>query len=76
MPTPLIATGSVPVVPHRDASFIERISLRAGLALVAWSRRAERRGSREQLAELHERRREADRLRTELQRDLMLARNL
>ncbi|WP_448002599.1 hypothetical protein [Agromyces bauzanensis] len=76
MATPLIATGSVPVVPHRDASFVERISLRAGLALVAWSRRAEQRGSREHLAELHERRREAERLRTELQRDLMLARHI
>lgn len=74
MATPLIETGSVPVVPHRDATLVERISLRAGLALVAWSRRAEQRNSREHLAELHERRVEAERLRTELQRQVMLTR--
>lgn len=74
MATPLIETGSMPVVSHRDATLVERISLRAGLALVAWSRRAEQRNSREHLAELHERRVEAERLRTELQRQVMLTR--
>lgn len=74
MATPLIATGSVPVAPHRDATLVERISRRVGLALIEWSRAAEHRRSREHLAELHERRREAERLRTELQRELMLTR--
>ncbi|MDF2573618.1 MAG: hypothetical protein K0S05_530 [Agromyces sp.] len=74
MATPLIATGSVPVVPNRDATLVERISRRVGLALLEWSRTAELRRSREHLAELHERRVEAERLRTELQRQVILTR--
>lgn len=65
MNTALIATGPASVRPIRHTPLIERISRRMGLALVAWSQRAEHRRSREYLAELHERRQEAERLRAE-----------
>ena len=65
MNTALIATGPASVRPIRHTPLIERISRRMGLALVAWSHRAEHRRSREYLAELHERRQEAERLRAE-----------
>ncbi len=74
MDTALIASGSASIRPRRQSTLLERISRRAGLALVAWSRGAEQRHSREYLAELHERRREAERLREERFRDVALAR--
>ncbi|WP_448808402.1 hypothetical protein [Agromyces bauzanensis] len=74
MATPFIAVGAASVAPHRDATLVERLTRRVGLALLEWSRTVELRRSREHLAELHERRLEAERLRTELQREVMLAR--
>jgi hypothetical protein len=47
---------------------------RAGVALVTWSRAAEQRHTREQLAELHERQQMAERLREERFRDVALSR--
>jgi hypothetical protein len=74
MNTALTAAGGVTVRPHRDSTFIERMARRTGVALVAWSRAAKQRQSREQLAELHERRLEAARLREECFRDVYLSR--
>ncbi len=48
------------------------LAQRTGLRLVEWSRSAEQRHSREYLAELHERRRDAQRLRDERYRDRAL----
>jgi hypothetical protein len=74
MNTALIASGPASVRPIHPTPLIERISRRAGLALVAWSHRAEHRRSREYLAELHERRQEAERLRDELVRSVAVTR--
>ena len=74
MDTAVIASGPASVSPIRHLPLVERISRRAGLALVAWSHRAEHRRSREYLAELHERRQEAERLRGELVRNVTLSR--
>lgn len=74
MNTALTAAGGVTVRPHRDSPLVERVARRAGVALVAWSRGVEQRHSREQLAELHERRLEAARLREERFRDVTLSR--
>ena len=76
MDTALIASGTASVRPTGHETLVERISRRAGLALVAWSRRAGHRRSREYLAELHERRQEAERLRGELTRNVTVARML
>lgn len=76
MDTALIASGQASVGPIRHMPLVERISRRTGLALVAWSHRAEQRRGREYLAELHERRQEAERLRGEVARDVALARLL
>jgi hypothetical protein len=69
-----LTAGSVPANAIGGATLLERISRRTGLALLAWSRTVEHRRSREYLAELHERRREAERLRDEMRRDIHLAR--
>ena len=75
MNTAFIATGTASVRPRpRRHSTIFGQMTRAGLALVAWSRGAEQSYSREELAYLHERRREAERLREERFRDVALAR--
>jgi hypothetical protein len=76
MDTAVIASGPASVRPIRHTPLVERISRRAGLALVAWSHRAEHRRGREYLAELHERRQEAERLRGEVVRSVTLARLL
>jgi hypothetical protein len=58
MNTALIGAGHVSVRPIGHSTLVQRIS-RTGLALVAWSRsrsRGAERYSREELAELHERR--------------------
>ena len=65
MNTAIVGAGHVSVRPVGHASFFQRISRRAGLALVAWSRGAEQRHTREELAELHERRLVAEQLRAE-----------
>ena len=74
MDTALISSGPASVSPIRHLPLFERISRRAGLALVAWSHRAEQHRGREYLAELHERRQEAERLRGELVRNVTLTR--
>jgi hypothetical protein len=74
MNTALIASGPASVRPIRHMPLIERISRSTGLALVAWSHRAEQRRSREYLAELHERRQEAERLRAERFRAVAVSR--
>ena len=74
MDTALIASGPASVSPIRHSTLVERISQRVGLAFGGWSRGAEERHSREYLAELHERRQEAERLRGELVRNVTLSR--
>jgi hypothetical protein len=74
MDTALIASGPASVRPMPHTTLLERISRRAGLALVAWSQRAEHRRSREYLAEQHERRVVAERLREERFREVALGR--
>ncbi|RZS68658.1 hypothetical protein EV187_1092 [Agromyces ramosus] len=74
MNTALVGAGHVTVRPIGHSTLLQRISRRAGLALVAWSRGAEQRHSREELAELHERRQEAERLREERFRNVAMAR--
>jgi hypothetical protein len=78
MDTAFTASGSSPAsAPALEGStLLERISRRSGLALLAWSRMVEHRHSREYLAELHERRQEAERLREERFRDVALSRLL
>jgi hypothetical protein len=72
MNTAVIAPGTASR-PIRPSTLAERFLRRAGLAF-AWSRTARRPQSREELAVLHERRREAERLREENFRDITLAR--
>ena len=74
MNTALVGAGHVTVRPIGHSTLLQRISRRAGLALVALSRGAEQRYSREELAELHERRQEAERLREERFRNVAMAR--
>ena len=74
MDTALIAPRLASVRPAGHATLVERISRRVGLALIEWSRGAEQRRSREHLAELHERRQEAERLHEERFREVALAR--
>jgi hypothetical protein len=76
MDTAFIASGPASVRRAGHATLVERISRRVGLALVEWSRRAEQRRSHEYLAELYERRQEAERLREERFRDVALSRLL
>ncbi len=79
MNTALVGAGHVSVRPVGHSTLVQRIS-RTGLALVAWSRsgsRSRSRGaeySREELAELHERRLVAERLREERFRAVALGR--
>ena len=74
MNTALIGAGHVSVRPVGHANLFQRISRSAGLALVALSRSAEQRHSREELAELHERRLVAEQLREERFRAVALGR--
>jgi hypothetical protein len=74
MNTALIGAAHVSVGPVGHSTLFQRISRRAGLALLACSRGAERRHSREELAELHERRLVAERLREERFRAVALGR--
>ena len=70
--------GTAGVVPTGGDSLLRRISRRV-LALLAWSRSAEQRRAaptREELAELHERRMVAAQLREERFRAVALARLL
>jgi hypothetical protein len=76
MDTAFIAPGPASVRPAGYTTLVERISHRVGLALIEWSRGAEQRRSREYLAELHERRQKAERLRGEVVRNVTLARLL
>ena len=81
MNTALVGAGHVSVRPVGHSTLVQRISRRTGLALVAWSRsrsrsrsRGAERYSREELAELHERRLVADQLREERFRAVALGR--
>ena len=76
MNTALIAPEPVSTRPIGISTVSERFRRRAELVL-AWRRRpAERRSSREELAQLHERRQEAARLREETFRNVTFARML
>lgn len=68
------AAGSAGSTTLEGSTLLERLSRRTGLALLAFRRAGERRRSREHLVELHERRREAARLRDERFRDVTLTR--
>ena len=74
MNSALTTAGVVTGRPHRESTLIERLARRAGVALVTWSHAAEQRHTREELAELHERRLVAERLREERFRDVALSR--
>ena len=79
MNTALVGAGHVSVRPVGHSTLVQRISRRTGLALVAWSRSRSRsrdaeRYSREELAELHERRLVAAQLRDERFRAVALGR--
>ena len=80
MNTALVGAGHVSVRPVGHSTLVQRISRRTGLALVAWSRsRSQSRSrsaeySREELAELHERRLVAEQLREERFRAVALGR--
>lgn len=65
MNTTLITAGAAAIRPRPASTWLERLTRRAGTALLAWSTRVEHRHSREYLMELHERRIEAERLRDE-----------
>ena len=76
MNTALIAPEPLSARPIRSSTVTERFLRRAELAL-AWRRRpVERRSTREELAQLHERRQEATRLREETFRNVVFARML
>ncbi|HEY9365079.1 MAG TPA: hypothetical protein VIP55_00475 [Agromyces sp.] len=64
------------VRPVGRPSLFGRLSRRVGLALVTWSGESDRRRSPEYLAELHERRQEAERLRNERFREVTFSRLL
>ena len=79
MNTALVGAGHISVRPVGHSTLVQRISRRTGLALVAWSRsrtqsRNAERYSREELAELHERRLVAEQLREERFRAVALGR--
>ena len=77
MNTALVGAGHVTVRPVGHPTLVQRISRRAGLALVAWSRsrsRSAEQPSREELAELHERRLVAQQLRDERFRAVAIGR--
>ncbi|MGW9629466.1 hypothetical protein ACWGST_02090 [Agromyces sp. NPDC055520] len=64
------------VRPSGRPSIFGRLSRRVGLALVAWSSESERRRSPESLAELHELRQQAERLRNDRFREVTFSRLL
>jgi len=66
------STASAHEAGRTAARGVAGLARRTGVRLVAWSRSAEQRHSREELAELHERRMEARRLRDERYRDRAL----
>ena len=75
MNTALVGAGHVTVRPVGHSTLVQRISRRVGLALVAWSRsRGAEQTSREELAELHERRLVAEQLREERFRAVAIGR--
>ena len=78
MNTALVGAGHVSLRPVGHPTLVQRISRRTVLALVAWtrsrSRSSERSLSREDLAELHERRLVADQLREERFRAVAIGR--
>jgi hypothetical protein len=76
MNTAVIGAGGI-ARPLGSPTLLQRISRRSGLALLAWSRSAEQRHpapTREELAELHERRIVAGQLREERFRAVALGR--
>jgi hypothetical protein len=78
MNTAVIGTAGI-VRPSGGDTLLRRISRRSGIALLAWSRSAEQRHAaptREELAELHERRLVAAQLREERFRAVALGRLL
>ena len=74
MNTAVIAPGTAPSRPIRPSTLAQRFLRRAGLVL-AWSRTGGPRYSRDELAVLHERRLEAERLREDNFRGVTLARH-
>ncbi len=65
MNSTLSTTGAITVSPRPASSWLGRMARPAVRARAAWLRRAELHRSRDYLAELYERRREAERLRDE-----------
>ena len=73
MNTALSATAAVTVGPRQESTWLERMANRAGVALVDWSSRERQPRTREQLAEIYERRVAAHRLRESHATDVTLA---
>ena len=75
MNTALVGAGHVTVRPIAHSTLLQRLSRRIGLArMAAPSRTVEPRHSREELAELHERRLVAEQLREERFRTVAVGR--
>ena len=76
MNTALVRTGRASVGPIAPRTLLRRMSRRAGLALTAWgdTRPRRRELSREEVAELHERREHAARLQEERYRMVVVGR--
>jgi hypothetical protein len=74
MNTALVGAGHVTVRPVGHPTLLQRLSRRVGLAFAARTRSVEQRYSREELAELHERRLVAEQLREERFRAVTLGR--
>ena len=76
MNTALVGAGHVSVRPVGHSTLVQRIFRRTRLALVAWSRSrgVEHQQTREELAELHERRLVAEQLREERFRAVAIGR--
>ncbi|MRG59626.1 hypothetical protein GE115_07040 [Agromyces sp. CFH 90414] len=76
MNTAVIAPGAATPRSRARSTVTARMLRRLGLAIVAWGRAAERRRAAPEPAELHELRREAERLREERFREVALTRML
>jgi hypothetical protein len=74
MNTALVGAGHVTVRPVGHRTLLQRLARRVGLAFAATTRSVEQRYSREELAELHERRLVAEQLREERFRAVALGR--
>ncbi len=74
MNTALVGAGHVTVRPVGHSTLVQRISRRMRVAAAARTRRVEQRYTREELAELHERRLVAEQLREERFRAVALGR--